>query len=133
MLFRLLLIGFLAFIAWIIYLTNTGQQGEFITYVKLIPYGDKAGHFILTGILTLLANLGLDCRTISIGRMKVLLGTLMISIIVLLEEWTQMYIPARTFSLWDLLSDFIGITVFSILAIQLQKLRSPAKSKSRTA
>ena len=132
-LFRYLLIGFLIFIGWVIYLTNTGQQGELISYFTDVPYADKAGHFILTGILTLLANLGLDCRYITIGRINILLGTLLISIIVFLEECTQIYIPTRTFSQWDLLSDFGGIFIFSILSIQIQKLRTTPESKRRTA
>lgn len=121
MIVRLLLIGFCLFVTWIIYLTNTGQSSGIIQIARQVPYGDKAGHVILTGILALLTNLALNCRTIDWGRLKFPLGTLITSVVVVLEEWSQMYIPARTFSKWDLFSDFIGISVFTILAFVIHR------------
>ena len=123
MLIRLLLVSFTVFIAWIIYLTNTGQTDGFIVFVQHMPYGDKAGHVILSGILTLLTNLALKCRSIGFGRLRIPLGTAIISVVVLLEEFSQMYIPVRTFSGWDLLSDFIGITLFTIIALQIHRMQ----------
>ena len=114
---RLLFFGFILFVAWIIYLANTAPNLEIFTFVRYVPYGDKAGHVILSGILTLLANLALNCKLIGIGRFQVLLGTVLISIAVIIEEYSQLYIPSRTFSFADLFSDFIGISLCSAIAL----------------
>ena len=81
------------------------------------------GHFALSGILTLLANLSLHCRYITLGRVKILLGTLIVMVLVSLEEYSQLYLTLRKFSLWDLLSDFVGIALFSIIAIQIHNAK----------
>ena len=43
----------------------------------------------------------------------------MVSAIVLtfaaLEEFSQYWIPSRTFDLWDLGADFVGVILFSML------------------
>lgn len=118
---RLLLVAFSLFIIWLVYLTNTSQSSNILLVVQHVPFGDKAGHVILTGILTLLTNLAMNFRYLRRGRLHFPLGTLITSIIVLLEELSQIYIPSRTFSLGDLFSDFIGITVFTIIAFYIHK------------
>jgi len=42
------------------------------------------------------------------------LGSLIILIFATLEECSQYYIPSRTFDLWDLGADFVGVVLFSI-------------------
>lgn len=121
MIIRLLLVAFSIFIVWLIYLTNTGQSSDILLVVQYVPYGDKAGHVILAGILALLVNLALKFRMIGSGRLKLPLGTIITSVIVVLEEWSQRYIPSRTFSGWDLFSDFLGITIFTMLAYLIHR------------
>ncbi|MBX2819030.1 MAG: VanZ family protein [Rhodothermaceae bacterium] len=121
MIIRLLLVAFSIFIVWLIYLTNTGQSSDILLVVQYVPYGDKAGHVFLAGILALLVNLALKFRMIGSGRLKLPLGTIITSVIVVLEEWSQRYIPSRTFSGWDLFSDFLGITIFTMLAYLIHR------------
>ena len=115
MFFRIIFVLFAAFIAWAIYMANTGQPNIFIDFVKHTPYGDKVGHFFLMGILALLANLALGYRRLSLGRVSLWLGSLLVLAFVVTEELTQIYIPRRTFDLGDLAADFIGIALFSWL------------------
>ena len=98
MIIRLLLVAFSLFIVWLIYLTNTGQSSDILLVVQHVPYGDKAGHVILAGMLALLVNLALKFRMVGPDKFKFPLGTLITSVIVVLEEWSQRYIPSRTFS-----------------------------------
>ncbi len=118
MIIRIVVIGFTAFLAWIIHEANTGGHNFITEFVDEIPNGDKLGHFFMMGFLAYLVNLLSDCKTFKLGRLNILTGSVMVSICVLLEEMTHMYIRTRTFSYLDLLSDFLGIVAFSILAIK---------------
>ncbi len=60
--------GFFLFILWIIYLANTGGSNVFFDIIKHIPYGDKLGHFVLFGFLTLVTIAGSKFRSFSYSR-----------------------------------------------------------------
>ena len=124
---RFLLILFLIGLTWVIYITNTGQYNAYIQFVKNLPYGDKFSHFFLAGFLTLLANLSTDCKTFRIGKRGILVGTTLVAALVFLEECSQLFIPVRKFSLWDLLSDFLGISTFNFLSLWLHSFRQNRK------
>ncbi len=117
----LLFIAFAIFIAFVIRAANTGQGARYWSFLDAIPFGDKFGHVILMGTLCLLLNLALRCRTVRIRKLPVLLGTLLVSLFVLLEEITQLFLPNRTFDLIDLLADAIGIALASWLAILIYR------------
>jgi VanZ family protein len=63
-----------------------------------------------------LLNLALKIKQINIRNIDFLLGSLIMFIIVSLEEMTQLFIASRTFDLVDLFFNYLGIFVFSILA-----------------
>lgn len=107
----ILFIAFSIFIALVIRAANTGQGGRYWGFLHHIPWGDKLGHFILMGTLCLLLNLALRCRTVRLGRLPMQLGTLIISVFVIVEEISQVFLPHRTFDLGDLLADGIGIAL----------------------
>lgn len=119
--FILPLISF-GFIAWVIYLANTGQSSLFFDLVKLIPFGDKVGHFCLFGLLTLTTNYGLKYKHIGSNK-SVLMGTIFVAILVLLEECSQSFIPSRTFDFIDLTADTLGILIFHFIALKLKQKR----------
>lgn len=81
------------------------------------PGGDKAGHFILFGILSFLLNKSaLSLFPKRDPARLVLTVSLLLSILVGLEEWSQSLFPARTMSLTDLLASFAGMVAFALLA-----------------
>jgi VanZ family protein len=81
------------------------------------PGGDKAGHFILFGILSFLLNKSalvlFPKRT---PARLVLTVSLLLSIVIGLEEWSQSLFPSRTMSLIDLGASYAGVLVFALLA-----------------
>ncbi|MFL7868744.1 MAG: VanZ family protein [Anaerolineales bacterium] len=81
------------------------------------PGGDKAGHFILFGILSFLLNKSalvlFPKRT---PARLVLTVSLLLSIVIGLEEWSQSLFPSRTMSLIDLGASYMGVLVFALLA-----------------
>jgi len=79
-----------------------------------IPWGDKIGHFLLFGTLGFLVNISLarsGCSALT--RVKI---TLLVSLVVLVEELSQIYLPHRNFDVFDIGADFSGIILFSTFA-----------------
>ena len=81
------------------------------------PGGDKVGHFILFGILSFLLNKSaLAFFPQRAPTRLVLTVSLLLAIVIGLEEWSQSLFPSRTMSLIDLLASYAGVTVFALLA-----------------
>lgn len=84
--------------------------------IRQLPYGDKIGHFLLMGLFSFLLNLALKARTIPIWRINFLLGTLIVLVVVTVEEFSQQFIRGRTFDYTDLIADLAGILAFGEIA-----------------
>jgi VanZ family protein len=112
-----LTILFALFILLIIVLADLGKLSTL--YITHIPYADKAGHFILYGILALLINLTLF-RSLPLRSRKrlALFSGLILALLIGIEEFSQQYFSNRTFSLGDLSASYLGVIVFSWLAIK---------------
>ena len=116
------------FIILIIVLANLGELGV-LRFINEISYGDKAGHFILYGILTLLIDLSFlrgstDMPSASVEtnlNLIVLRIALILALLIGLEEYSQQYIPSRTFDLVDLAFSYLGVVFFSWLALRIKK------------
>lgn len=113
-LFALVLIG-------IIVLADTGRLG-ILGVVYRIPYADKVGHFVLYGILALLVNLTLFRALPNQSRILIaVISGLVLALLIGLEEFSQRSFPNRTFSLADLGASYLGVIVFSWLAVRAKK------------
>ncbi len=109
---------FALFILLIIILADQGKLG-FLGILNSIPYGDKAGHFILYGILTLLLDLTfIRARPESSRRSIVLRIALILALLIGLEEYSQQFFANRTFSVLDLFFSYLGVAFFSWVAIK---------------
>lgn len=117
--YKLILFIFVSFIVWILFLANTGQSSLFFDLVKILPYGDKIGHFCLFGLLTLIANLAFKFKVVNLGKQPIYIGTLLVIIFVTLEELSQHFIPSRTLDIQDLLADSLGISIFTLISFWL--------------
>ncbi len=116
-LFILLAFLFAGFLFYVIYSANQSADFYFVKWVRALPYGDKIGHFLLMGIMTLLINLALRNRTFSLFNKNILWGSSIIFIIITIEEFTQISNPNRTFDVLDLSANYLGIFCFSMAAI----------------
>jgi len=109
------------FIIAIIILADLGML-DIVGFLNQIPYGDKAGHFILYGILTLLIDLAI-IRPIPSPSRRLLVSrvALILALVIGLEEFSQLYFPNRTFDLVDLAFSYLGVLFFSWAALKLQR------------
>ena len=112
---------FALFIILIIVLADMGVLSRYLGFIYDFPYGDKAGHFILYGILTFLINLTLF-RSVSPQSRKLLAVKtgLILALLIGLEEFSQQFFVDRTFSLLDLSFSYLGVVCFSWLALKIK-------------
>lgn len=104
-------------IVTIVILANLDQFPQPIKYLYDFPGGDKVGHFALFGLLSFLLNLSaLTLHPERNSTRLVLTVSLLLTIVIGLEEWSQALFPARTMSAIDLLASYTGVTVFAFLS-----------------
>lgn len=107
---------FALFILLIIILADVDGLG-FLGFLNRIPSGDKAGHFILFGTLSFLLNKSVLALLPKRKPVRLVLTvSLVLAILIGLEEWSQSLFPARTMSLTDLFAGYGGVFVFALLA-----------------
>ncbi len=109
---------FLIFVIAVIVLADNGNLPYSIRALYDFPNGDKIGHFLLFGLIDfVLTRAILSSRPFNYpGRVTLSIGMLL-ALLLALEEWSQNFIPTRTFDLVDLLAGYAGILTFSCLAI----------------
>lgn len=104
----------LIFILLVVALADSGHLPHFIRQIYDFPYGDKLGHFLLMGLLSLMMNrVALAARPNKKPATVILTVSLILAFFVTLEELSQQFFPSRTFSLLDLASSYAGIAVFA--------------------
>jgi polysaccharide biosynthesis protein VpsQ len=116
-----LAILFTLFILLVIVLADAGILNHYVGFIYEFPFGDKAGHFILYGILTLLLDLALFHARPNQSRMRLaVICGLILALMIGLEEFSQQFFSSRTFDLVDLTFSYLGVAFFSWLAIQIK-------------
>jgi polysaccharide biosynthesis protein VpsQ len=114
-----LAILFSLFILLIIVLADVGVLSRALRFLHAVPFGDKAGHFILYGVLALLINLALFRSRPDQNRIPILIKTGMIlGLLIGLEEFSQQYFANRSFDLLDLAFSYLGLVCFSWVALK---------------
>ncbi len=107
---------FILLLAAIVFAADSGKVPGFLAGLYDFPNGDKAGHFVLMGLLSLLVNLtvlsGPGRRTLR----RAVTASLVVSGVVAIEEFSQHFFPGRNSSWVDLASSLAGIIVFGGLA-----------------
>ncbi|HEX8651508.1 MAG TPA: VanZ family protein [Pyrinomonadaceae bacterium] len=107
---------YILILVMIVFLADQKAYQFLFRPVRNLPYGDKAGHFILMGLFSLILNAALSCRTLRVWKLNLLFGSLIVAIVVTLEEFSQLFIRYRSFDPVDLYLDYAGIFLFGQLA-----------------
>ena len=102
---------FFTFICYIIYAADTNNGFWLMKVAEKIKYGDKIGHLVLYGLLGMFLNIALRNRMIH--NTKIPLGSVIVLIFAIAEEFTQLAFETRTFDYIDMLCDVIGLGIFS--------------------
>jgi len=113
---------FALFIVAIVIGADVGRFPQPLKYFYDFPGGDKVGHFILFGLLSFLLNRSaLSLLPKRYPARLVLTVSLLLSILVGLEEWSQALFPSRTMSLTDLIASYAGVVSFALLAYRTNR------------
>ena len=121
-----LTIFFVLFIIAIVILADTRHLGSLYAIYNF-PFGDKAGHFFLFGLLSLVVNLSVLESESGLQpefQRKAVKTSLILALFVGLEEFSQRWFPARTSDLFDLSASYLGIAFFAFIALKIKAKRS---------
>jgi VanZ family protein len=108
---------FLALLVLIVVAADRGALPQPIRNLYDFPGGDKLGHFLLFGLLGLLLNLSARRAVPAPRGLRIGLSlSLILSIGIALEEWSQSLFPARSADPIDLLASLAGLSLGGWLA-----------------
>jgi VanZ family protein len=115
----------------IIVIADRGEGTLWWSFLDRIPCGDKVGHLVLVGTLSLLCNLAIPSRPCAAGLWRfITLTTLVLLALLSLEELTQAFIPTRTCDLFDWLADLAGLALGQVAANRLGEAKHHTLLKS---
>ncbi len=110
---------FILFVLAIIVIADLGSGKLLFDLIEYVPGGDQTGHFFFMGILSFLVNLSLSGARIRLWGNDVLKGSVIVAVPVTIEEFSQILLSERGFSLLDLGADYLGILFFGWLAVRI--------------
>jgi hypothetical protein len=87
-----------------------------LQYTPYLPGRDKTGHFLLMGGFAGVAVLGFAGQRIGPRRLSPLMVIAAVTVLVLIEEGVQYWLPRRTFSTVDLAWSLAGVGCFGAVA-----------------
>jgi VanZ family protein len=108
---------FVLLVASIVAAADNGALPNLISTLYSFPGGDKLGHFLLMETMSFLIYLSLGTPSPSLQLLKVVKATIVIVLLVTLEEISQLWFRTRTFSFWDLSSSYLGVYCGLTLAL----------------
>lgn len=112
---------FILVLVLIVVIANLGLGSKYFPFIYNNPGLDKVGHFFLIGVLSFLINLLLKSKKIQLISLDFLIGSLVVFLVVALEELSQLFLTYRAFSWLDLVFDLGGIFLGGRLAAWLIK------------
>jgi VanZ family protein len=93
------------------------------SFIRTIPWADKAGHFGLFGLATLFV-----IRSLAFSKWRHVSGAALVAFVAILEEVLQILIPTRSFSLTDLSASLSGVFCFAVLSYLLSSQSRPTQN-----
>lgn len=128
---RWLALAFGVFVLSVSVLASIGYRADVARVLAVVPGGDTTGHFVLMGLLAFLVVLAFAGARLRRRRLGVLGCALLVGVLVTIDEVTQLFLPARRFSLQDLAASYGGIAVFSLLAWGVSAWLRPASPSEK--
>jgi hypothetical protein len=88
-----------------------------------IPYYDTIGHVVLLGLAAYLGYRASNRAAFRFGPVVIPLVPIIVFCLAIVEECLQSLSPYRTFDLFDLVSDAVGITLFCAIDVVLRRTK----------
>ncbi|MGD8604851.1 MAG: VanZ family protein [Anaerolineales bacterium] len=106
----------------IVILADSGQAAWLFSTFAKVPWGDKLAHFFLMGTMSFLLTLASRADRVDIGGWSLLRAPSWLALVVVIEEFSQIWLSWRGFSFVDLGFDFVGIIIFGYFGQKLRQL-----------
>lgn len=136
MIFKVLSAAFIAIFLLVISMVGLQtHEGLLIKYcISSIPFGDKAIHFGLMLVLSFLLYHAFGKRQMNILGISVFFSSLLLAVSITLEECSQLFIPSRNFEILDMVCNYAGIYLGSLLTglPKLKRLTNADHFRSET-
>lgn len=113
-------------------LADTGVIEPWLQRLHALPMGDKTLHLLLAGSLCLVVNLTMIGRMPTRRLHAVALGTLATLVAVTLEEFSNLLVAFRGFSLADLAANYLGVLIVGVLPIAAWLAMHSARTRSES-
>lgn len=116
--------SFSALVLFISISASLGWGRPYFSYLRNVPMGDKMMHFILFGLLSFFCNLAFPSKQTNISKYQLLPISILLIVIVSIDEFSQIWLVRRSFDLRDLFCNYLGIFVFQKLATYVLQRRT---------
>jgi len=101
------------------FLLNYGLRFRYIQYKSIsVGYCPPTTPTLNTKYLIIWSTIKRCCKGTTPYKLHIQIGAIIVLTFATLEEFSQYYIPSRTFDLGDLLADFVGVILFSYWRIR---------------
>lgn len=119
-LLRSLALSFLVFFIVIVIIADRGDGNRWWGFLVRHRYGDKLGHLILVGTLSFLGNLALSLRPRRWLPRWITTVTLILFLLLTIEELSQAFIPSRSCDVLDWLADVCGLALGQLVSLGIR-------------
>lgn len=110
----------------VVVLDDLGVLENVMSRVDAVPFGDKLIHVVLAAGLGFFAASVAPAPALAIRSARIPVATLVVALVIVLEEGSQRFLRFRTFELLDLAADALGLTLGTLLALRRNRARVAA-------
>ena len=120
---RIAAVAFAVVFVLIVVIADRGEGGRWWAFLEHLPAGDKIGHVGLVGLLAFLGNLAFRPRPAPKPLHLLTLVTMVLLVVLTLEEISQAFLKNRNCDLFDWLADLAGLAVGQVAALLARRCR----------
>jgi VanZ family protein len=109
----------------VLLLVDFGALAPLSKYINAYPVFDSLIHFVMYGILALVANAALACRRRGSLTRAIATGSIFVFVAATVEECSNLVVPCRGWAVSDLAANYLGILLLGIVPVSclLRKTR----------
>ena len=108
-------LAYFATLVTVVVAADAGWLPNQLEWLHDLPFCDKVLHFVLFGLLGLVANLALaSYARWSLAR-AIVIGSILVLIVATAEESSNLFFVRRDWSLGDLMANYLGVIALGFL------------------
>ena len=117
-------LAYFTLVVAVVVAADAGWLPNQLEWLHDLPFCDKVLHFVLFGLLALVANLALASYARWPLARAIVIGSILVLIVATAEEYSNQWFPRRDWSLGDLLANYLGVFALGLLPMWQRPLFS---------